>query len=243
MTKPGESNVKTIASLMAAALLVGGGLAHAQRVTSPAGPDMDSARGEAYDGPKARIVVADFEDKMSSSGQYRSEYGRGMSDMLKTALFQTNRYVLLEREKMAAVEAERARRTARNAPAKVEIEDADIVVTAAITGFDAESGGADIGKNVGGSLGTFLGAVTGSFRQARVAMDIRMIDVDTGRVIAATSVEATANSYGGGSTGGAMGGALSGFSRGPMEGAIRQMIQQAVSFVVGRTPQTYYRYQ
>ena len=236
--------MKTLAIVITVASLAGAGLAYGQsRVTSPGGPDMDSARGEAYDGPKARIVVADFEDKMSSSGQYRSEYGRGMSDMLKTALFQTNRYILLEREKMAAVEAERARRTARKAPPKVEIEDADIVVTAAITGFDAESGGADLSRNVGGALGSFLGAVTGSMRQSRVAMDIRLIDVDTGRVIAATSVEGTASSFGGSSAGGKMGGGLSAFAKGPMEAAIRQMIQEAVGFVVGRTPQTYYRYQ
>ena len=84
-------------ALFAAAWL-GLGMPAAAQVTSPGGPDMDSARAEAYDGPKARIVVADFEDKMSSQGQYRVEYGRGMSDMLKTALFQSNRYVLLERE-------------------------------------------------------------------------------------------------------------------------------------------------
>src|SRR5437899_11413425 len=53
------------------------------------GPDIQSAQTEAYNGPKARIAVADFEDKMSSRGQYRIEYGRGLSDMLTTALFQT----------------------------------------------------------------------------------------------------------------------------------------------------------
>lgn len=230
---------------MFAALLLGLSGPAAAQVTSKEGPDMDSARAEAYDGPKARIVIADFEDKMSSQGQYRAEYGRGMSDMLKTALFQSNRYVLLEREKMAAVESERARRAARTGAAqpRVQLEDADIVVTAAITGFDVETTGGDIGRQLGGALGSFLGSVTGSMRQARVAMDIRLIDVDTGRVIAATSVEGKASSFGGSSTGGSLGSSLSGFAKGPMETAIRDMIRESVRFVVSRTPQTYYRYQ
>jgi len=67
--------------------------------TSSGGPDIASAQMESYNGPKARVAVADFEDKMSSSGQYKGEYGRGMSDMLTTALFQSNRYIVLEREK------------------------------------------------------------------------------------------------------------------------------------------------
>lgn len=206
-------------------------------VQSSGGPDMDSARAEAYDGPKARIVVAAFEDKMSSSGHYRAEYGRGMADMLKTALFQSNRYILLERERLGAVEAERARRKT-----KAKIEDADIVITGAVTGFDPGTAGGSAG--MGGALGNLLGGVTGTFKQARVTMDLRVIDVDTGRVIAATSVEGKATGVGAGlaGVGGRLGGGLSGFAKGPMEGAIRQMIQESVNFISSRTPKTYFRY-
>lgn len=208
------------------------------RVQSTGGPDMDSARAEAYDGPKARVVVAQFEDKMSSSGHYRAEYGRGMADMLKTALFQSNRYILLERERMRAVEAERARRKSA-----IKLEDADLVITAAITGFDPGTAGGSSG--VGGALGSMFGSVVGSFKQARVTMDLRVIDVDTGRVIAATSVEGKATGVGAGlaGVGGSLGGGLSGFAKGPMEGAIRDMIQQSVEFIGSRTPKTYFRYQ
>ena len=207
-------------------------------ITSLGGQDMESARAEAYDGPKARIAVADFEDKMSSSGQYRAEFGRGMSDMLTTALVQSSRYIVLEREKLGAVEAERRRRNPN-----LKIEDADIMVTAAITGFDPGSAGAE--GSLSGALGSKLGGLLGSVKQARVAMDIRLIDVDTGRVIAATSVEGKATGVGAGITGvgGSLGGGLKGFAKGPMEGAIREMIKTSVGFVVSKTPKTYYRYQ
>ena len=105
------------------------------------GPDIQSAQAEAYNGPKARIAVADFEDKMSSRGQYRAEYGRGLSDMLTTALFQTNRYIVLEREKLGAVVGELKHGTSdlfrREATAPLgELEGADLLINAAITGFD-----------------------------------------------------------------------------------------------------------
>lgn len=206
-------------------------------ISSSGGGDMDSARAEAYDGPKARIAIADFEDKMSSSGHFRGEYGRGMSDMLATALFQTNRYVVLEREKIHAVEAERKRRGS-----KIKIEDADIMVTAAVTGFDPGTAGGK--SNLGGQLGSFLGGITGSFQQAHVAIDLRVIDVDTGRVIAATSVEGKASGFGGSLSGigGPLSGGLGGFANAPMETAIRKVILSAVNEVVKKTPKTYYRY-
>lgn len=207
-------------------------------VTSKSGPAMDSVRLEKYDGPKARIAVAAFEDKMYGGG-YRHEYGRGMRDMLTTALFQSNRYIVLERERIAALEAERARRGSKG-----KIEDADLLVTAAITGFDPGESGMSAG--MGGLLGKkMLGGLTGSFKQARVTMDIRVIDVDTGRIIAATSAEGKATSVGAGvaGIGGPMGGALKGFQKGPMEGAIREMIKASVDFIVENTPSRYYRNQ
>ena len=230
--------MKSIHTLLTSLAIVGLTACTSASVTSSGGSDMDSARAEAYDGPKARIAIADFEDKMSSSGYYRGEYGRGMSDMLATALFQTNRYIVLEREKLQAVEAERKRRGS-----KTKVEDADIMVTAAVTGFDPGTAGAK--GALGGALGGVLGGISGAFQQAHVAIDLRVIDVDTGRVIAATSVEGKATGVGAGvgAIGGQLGGGLSGFAKGPMETAIRQVIKAAVDEVVKKTPKTYYRHQ
>jgi len=217
-------------------------------ITSSGGQDIASAQMEAYNGPKARIAVADFEDKMSSSGQYRAEYGRGMSDMLTNALFQSNRYIVLEREKLQAVMAEQnlgaSGRVKKETAAPIgEIEGAELMVTAAVTGFDpgASGGGGSLGGYPGANL---LGAVTGAFQKAHVAMDLRVIDTRTSRVLAATSVEGSATSFSGGgmALGGAMGGGLGGFAKTPMETAIRKMIGVAVKFIADQTPQSYYHY-
>lgn len=219
---------------------------------SPAAPDIASATAEPYNGPKARIAVADFEDKMSSRGHYRSEYGRGLSDMLTTALFQTNRYIILEREKLAAVIGELKHGVSdlfrRDATTPIgELEGADLLVAAAVTGFDpGVSGGSGVGGTVGGlfgAVGQVLGSIAGGFGKARVTMDLRVIDVRTGRVVAATTAEGSATTFslGGGAAGGGLGGALGGFTKTPMETAIREMIGQAVAFVVSKTPAQYYR--
>ena len=208
-------------------------------VTSP-GPNMESAREEAYDGPKARIAVAVFEDKTSSKGLYNPEFGRGMRDMLSTALFQTNRYIVLEREKLKEVKEEKKHRKTT-----LEIEDADIVIVAAITGFEPKAGGGDTNAEVLGPLKSLLGGFTGSLNQAYVAMNLRFIDVDTGRIIAATNVEGKATSFSGdvGGIGGKLSGNLNVFAKGPMEAAIRKMIKAAVNEVVQKTPETYYRFE
>ncbi len=209
------------------------------------GPSIEQARADAYNGPKARIAVSEFEDKMSSTSQYRAEYGRGMADMLSDALFSTNRYIVLEREKIQAVMAEQnlgaSGRVKKETAAQIgELEGAELLVTAAITGFDpSQSGG---GAVLGGLLPTrwqSLGQIAGGISQAYVAADVRLIDTSTGR---SAHVNGSATNFGGiGSViGSSIGTGLTGFSHTPMESAIRDMIQQAVNFVVTRTPASYY---
>jgi curli biogenesis system outer membrane secretion channel CsgG len=218
------------------------------------GPSMEQARGERYDGPKARIAVADFEDKMSSSGQYRAEYGRGMADMLATALFNTNRYIVLERQKLTYVLAEQdlgaSGRVKRETAAAIgELEGAELLVTAAVTGFDpgvaggGGTAGGVLGNLFGKAAGQTLGNIAGGLRRAHLALDLRVVDTKTGRVVAANSVQGSATEFSGslGAANTAFAGALGGFAKTPMERAIREAIQSSVDFVVSQTPAKFYR--
>ena len=81
-----------------------------------------------------------------------------------------------------------------------------------------------------------------------MAIDVRVIDTKTSRIVASTSVEGEATDFAlGGALAGAMGGgalagALGGWSKTPTEKALRISIQEAVKFVVSKTPAVYYRH-
>ncbi len=72
-------------------------------IRSASGPSIDAAQAIAYNGPKARLAILAFEDRTSSTGNQRAEFGRGLGDMLATALFLPNRFIVLERD---AIDAE-----------------------------------------------------------------------------------------------------------------------------------------
>ncbi len=214
------------------------------------GPSIDEAQMEAYNGPKARIAVSRFTDK-TRKGWYTGEIGDGMADQLVTALFNTNRYIVLERNTLDDVLQEQdlgaaGRVRADTAAAIGEIEGAELLVVGAVTEFEGNASGARGG--VGGFGGGVLGAITGGFRKAHMAIDLRIIDARTSRILAATSVEGESTdvnlggALGGFVGGGALGGALSGWKNTPTEKALRSCIQQAIEFVVSKTPQSYYHY-
>ncbi|MBN2140806.1 MAG: CsgG/HfaB family protein [Desulfovibrionaceae bacterium] len=211
-------------------------------------PDQTVQEAAAYEGPRARIAVSSFKCKSANCG---GEIGSGLSDMLATALFKSNRFVVLERgEGLKEIQEELALMDsgyveAGKGPTKGSMEGADILVTGGITAFEPDAGG------MGGALGAgFLGilGISGQAKEAYIAADIRLVDVRRGRVINATKVEGRASSFKLGGIGGGiigsvpLGGALGGYKNTPMEKAVRTMLDAAINEIVKLVPESYYRY-
>jgi len=219
-------------------------------VTNPIGPTMLQVQAEPYAGPKARIAVAKFTDK-TGKGWWTGAIGDGMADMLSTGLFQTGRFIVLERQIMEEIRQEHAlgkEEIARKETALPgKLETAELLVTGAVTEF--EPGASGLGGGIGGGrLGTIIGGIIGGIKKAHLAIDIRIVETTTGRIVAATSVKGEATDIGGsvGALAGALtgvhlGAALSGWQKTPIEAALRVTLQEGINFVVSKTPSQYYR--
>ncbi|VAX22818.1 hypothetical protein MNBD_NITROSPINAE03-12, partial [hydrothermal vent metagenome] len=117
------------------------------------GPSMGQAKAEAYNGPKARLAVVKFIDK---SAKGAPKIGSGMADMLVTALFQSNRFIMLDRQDIDGIVNEQdfsasGRVSGKTASAIGGLEGADLLVMGAVTEFEPEHYGAG---------GLIIGALT-----------------------------------------------------------------------------------
>jgi len=223
------------------------------KVRESSGRSMADAQADHYNGPKARIAVARFDNKTADSQNwYSPSIGDGMADMLTTALVNSGRYIVLERESLDTVLSEQdlgasGRIREDTAAAIGEIEGAELLVVAAVTEFDGNSGGRS-GSIGGGKIGRVFGAISGGSRSAHMAIDLRVVDATTSRILAATSVEGEAKDFNiGGALSGytgsvGLGGSLSSWENTPREKALRQVIGAAVDYVISVTPPAMLRY-
>ena len=195
---------------------------------------------------KAAIAVGDFQVKAANAGQY---IGDGLREMLLTALHGSGRYVVVERIDIKGLAAEQALSRSRmarpgQAIAEGQMDVAELMVYGAVTEFvpEVRGGGLAIGlPNVPITLGM-------QGKSAHMALDVRVVDVASGRVLAtgrvvgeAHSTQATvgANISVRGAT---MPATLGGFQNTPMEQAIRECVEKAVAYVAGNTPPAYFRH-
>ncbi|MGH8455608.1 MAG: CsgG/HfaB family protein [Stenotrophobium sp.] len=196
--------------------------ASATVVSSSSGPTIQQAQAEPYNGPKERIAVTGFDFR---AGQGSHEIGQGMTDMLSDSLFNTNRFIVVERERLGDVTAEQdlsnSNRFKKDTAAPIgQLEGAQLLIRGSITQFEPNCKGGSI--------------ILASANEACIAINLRIIDAATGRVVNATTVQGTSRSGSVGLifSGGSLPVGLGAYSHTPMEQAIRQCIESAVNYIV-----------
>ncbi len=189
-----------------------------------------------YTGLKKRIAVAAFEEKVPHRWWVEDwKVGTGMSDMLATALVNTGRFIVVERERLQDVIKEQdlvaSGRISKETGAKTgRIIGAQIMVYGAVTEFEAgERGGGfafgykGIGIGVGG-------------KKAHVGIDLKVYDTTTSQVLASKRAVGNASSSGftlGGYKSGVPFG-IGSFHKTPIGKACREAIEEAVNFICAR---------
>ena len=123
------------------------GCATSSQVVSPnTGPSVQQAQAAPYDGPKQRIAVSGFETRSAKASR---EIGSGMTDMLVDALFNSNRFIVLERDRLDAVTTEQdlsnSDRFRKDTAAPLgQLEGAQLLVRGAITEFEPDCKGGSV---------------------------------------------------------------------------------------------------
>lgn len=227
-----------------------------------------SAELPPYYGPKARASVAKFQWKAGGAGggtttisgmrqrdvvitHEHSGVMTGLRDMLTTSLVQSGRFRVLERQELSSIKDEIALGEEGYAEdvssiKRGRIKGSDLLVIAAITGWDPGTSGTQVG--LGGIASGILGGIGGGVRKSTLAMDIRIVDTSTSEVLAATRVEGTAKDVNMGFLAGGiigdvgLGGGLSTYAKTPMEKAIRIAINEATKYIVSATPPAYFKH-
>ena len=203
------------------ALAVAAGCTSTATVVSSSGPTIAQAQAVPYNGPQYRVAISAFDYKAAQG----AAIGGGMADMLADSLFNTGRFIVLEREHLNEVTQEQdlsnSSRFKQDTAAPIgQLEGAQLLIRGTVTAFEPAC--------KGGSLIILSG------NQACVTINIRIIDAATGRVVNATTVNGTSasNSVGLIFARGDMPIGLGAYSKTPMEQAIRNCIEAAVNSIV-----------
>jgi len=252
-----KQNSKVVLLFFILSLLIG--CAPSANVRNSKGENINVKLMEPYNGPRARIAVSRFDAK---AAKIPPEVADGLSDMLATALVNTNRFIVLERDALKDVIREQdlgtsGRLNPKSAPAVGQIEGAELLVMGAITEYEPmhfSFGGITLGVLTGATSVILnqknshipLSAIM--YTDAIVGADIRVVDTRTSRILFSASFSATAKDFGGGIIAVIGGGktrtplGFGGFQHTGIKLAMRALIEKAVAFIAMNTPRNFYHY-
>lgn len=241
------------------------------RLTRGDGQTIAQAQSERADGPKYRIAVGNIIDKTDPTAEksLSRQVGyinakrqaedhieaagimSGIHDLLVTELFNSGQFIVLEREALDSVLVEQAFSQSAKVgdesriPLK-QLEGAELLVVGALTSFDAGVSGVaiPIPFPLGKDFSKGIGIASLSFKRGFAAMDLRIIDTATGRIVASTAVEGRNTSYGLGLQGlytnrigyVPLPGVLNAFSNTPVEAALQKMVAAAIKAIADQKP-------
>lgn len=205
---------------LVAALLAGCAGSSAQVVSSSGtAPTISQAQQQPVEGEQRRIAVSRFDMRAGP------DVGLALSDFLTDALFNSGRFIVLERARLDEVREEQALQSGAEfrADTAVEVgqfEGAELLIRGAVVAFEPDCSGFSL--------------LFGGTGKACITMNLRIIDVETGRVVNATTVEATSrsNQVGIFFARGQLPIGLGTYSKTPMETALRNAIDAAVRHIV-----------
>ncbi len=182
----------------------------------------------------------------------------GVRDMLINSLFNSNRFIVLERQSINEISWEQEFSQTSRVGGKTsipigQIESGELMLIGSLNTLEAEKSGGNIGGIISSVLSEAVGlsSNTGdldtdaSWQSATTAMEIRLVDTRTSRIVAATTVEGTSTNVGFGATkystnAGALPKSFSMYHNTPVEDALRKMVDEAVIFLVSKIPTNYF---
>jgi len=176
----------------------------AEKVAAPGNGILTGPIPEVH-GPKRTVAVGKF----SATGAFTSKYGSwdiggGLAAMLTSALVESQRFNVVERAQVQQILTEQQLKgsgvvSKTTGPDLGNLTGVQYFIYGAVTefGVDDEGGGFGVGAAAGGVLGGLLsGALSHESASGKIAMDVRVVDATTGRVLEVQRVEEPIESSG-----------------------------------------------
>lgn len=188
----------------------------------------------SYKGIKHPIGVVDFE--VSNGCNFGDDGAANMRAMLESALFSTNRFILVERGNLDAVLNEQDLQKSKRASKATgvaqtgKIRSARYIATALITEASSNTSGDGGGVRIKGFK------IGGSATKSTIVLVVKLVDTTSSEVVASERIRgvAGASKLDLGYSGHGWGGDVGTFAKTPMGEAAQDCINQAVKFIASK---------
>jgi curli biogenesis system outer membrane secretion channel CsgG len=192
---------------------------------------------------KPRVAVSNFQDNGSVSRctvnwNDRHVLGNDFRDQITTELSKTGNYSIYERKNLKTMHGEEhdlINAEAANKPTKNKFKAAQYSITGAITAFELCDTGGGLSVDLGSLVGLSGLGVGADASKARVVLNMRIINVESGEVMKSWEAEGTASAVGfkaSASTFSGMRVGSNAFKNTPLGKAAQEAIKNAVEEVV-----------